>query len=141
MTHRFLLDTNTLSEPMKPKPNPGVLRRLEELGEVSCMAAPVWHELVYGARLLPPSKKRQAIEQYLIEVVQTSFPILPYDEEAAEWHARERARLSKLGAKPPIIDGQIAAIAKRNGLILVTANRKDFERFEQLEIEDWMERS
>lgn len=52
-------------------------------------------------------------------------------------HARERARLDKIGAKPPFIDSQIAAIANLNGLVLVTANRKDFERFTGLELEDW----
>jgi tRNA(fMet)-specific endonuclease VapC len=137
VTRRYLLDTNTLSEPLKPEPNREALRRLREKEASIVLAAPVWHELVYGAALLPPSRKRKAIEHYLTEVVRPTFPILPYGEAAAEWHARERARLEKLGQKPPFVDGQIAAIAKSNDLVMVTANRKDFERFEGLELEDW----
>ena len=137
MTRRFLLDTNILSEPMKPEPNREVLRRLRENEAASLLAAPVWHELVYGVNLLPPSKKRRAIEHYLLNVVRPGFPILPYDERAAEWHAQERARLEKIGARPPFIDSQIAVIAKLHGLVLVTANGRDFERFEGLELEDW----
>ena len=46
--------------------------------------------------------------------------ILPYDDGAAEWHARERARLSSKGLTPSFVDGQVAAITVVNGLILVT---------------------
>jgi tRNA(fMet)-specific endonuclease VapC len=122
---------------MKLAPNGEVLRRLHEHEASIVLAAPVWHELVYGASLLPPSKKRRAIEHYLTTAVRPNFPILSYDAAAAEWHARERARLEKIGEKPPFIDGQIAAIAKSNDLVLVTANQKDFVRFAELELEDW----
>ena len=57
---RFLLDTNMLSEPMKPEPNREVLRRFRKDEASIVLAAPVWHELVYGAALFPPSKKRRA---------------------------------------------------------------------------------
>jgi tRNA(fMet)-specific endonuclease VapC len=69
--------------------------------------------------------------------VRRSLPILPYDEEAAAWHARERARLAKRGLPPSATDGQIAAIARVNDLVLVTANPKDFRRFQGLKVEDW----
>jgi tRNA(fMet)-specific endonuclease VapC len=65
------------------------------------------------------------------------LPILPYDEEAASWHARERARLARRGRPPSAADGQIAAIARVNELVLVTANSRDFRRFEGLSLEDW----
>jgi tRNA(fMet)-specific endonuclease VapC len=137
VTLRFLLDTNTVSEPLRPIPNPGILARLQEhRGEIG-IAAPVWHELVFGCRLLPPSRKRRAIETYLFHSVRPSFPILAYDEKAAEWHAVERARLVSIGKTPPFIDGQIAAIAQVAGLVLVTANGSDFERFQGLKTENW----
>lgn len=136
---RYLLDSNTFSEPMRPMPKAAVVHLIEAHGPEIALAAPVWHELVYGTEFLPASKKRQALEHYLWAVVQPSFPLLPYDRAAAEWHARERARLRKLGSTPPFIDGQIAAIARVNGLVLVTMNRIDFERFTDLEIEDWGE--
>ena len=83
------------------------------------------------------SKKRRAIEAYLEEAVRSSLPILPYDEEAASWHASERARLGKRGRPPAAADGQIAAIARVNELVIVTANVRDFRRFEGLEVVNW----
>ncbi len=74
---------------------------------------------------------------YLSEVVRVSFPILPYDDRAALWHGEERARLESLGARTPHVDAQIAAIAHTNGLILVTANPRDFSRHEGLAVQDW----
>ncbi len=70
-------------------------------------------------------------------VVLPSFPVLEYDRDAADWHARERARLSALGRTPPIVDGQIAAIAYVNGLFLVTTNERHFEGFRGLRLEVW----
>jgi tRNA(fMet)-specific endonuclease VapC len=69
--------------------------------------------------------------------VRRSFPILPYDDAAAEWHGRERARLEASGRTPPFVDGQIAAIAHNESLTLVTANTEDFRYFVDLEIADW----
>jgi tRNA(fMet)-specific endonuclease VapC len=63
--------------------------------------------------------------------------ILPYDDRAAEWHARERVRLSPKGKMPPFVDGQIAAITKVNGLVLVTRNVEDYESFSGLKTENW----
>jgi len=56
---------------------------------------------------------------------------------AAAWHARERARLANMGRMPPFVDGQIAAIAATNELVLVTANPKDFQAFRGLVVADW----
>jgi tRNA(fMet)-specific endonuclease VapC len=136
---RFLLDANVLSEPVRPYPHPGLLSRLREHREEIATAAPVWNELLYGCERLPPSRKREAIESYLFRTVRASIPILPYDQEAAEWHAAERARLVALGRTPPFIDGQIAAIAKVNNLVLVTSNRSHFDSFGGLQVQDWKE--
>jgi tRNA(fMet)-specific endonuclease VapC len=114
------------------------LARLQEhQGEIG-IAAPVWHELLFGCRLLPPSRKRDAIEAYLFRSVRKSFPVLAYDEKAAEWHAAERARLVSEGKTPPFLDGQIAAIAHVSDLVLVTANGRDFQYFEDLRTENWL---
>ena len=133
----YLLDTNALSEPVKPTPSPDFLRRLAEHSQVLCTAAPVWHELVFGTRRLPNSRRRRELERYLDEVVQASMTILPYDTQAADWHAAERARLGALGSTPPFVDGQIAAIARVRDLTLVTRNVSDFESFAGLAVEDW----
>jgi tRNA(fMet)-specific endonuclease VapC len=100
----------------------------------------VWHELTYGCQRLPRGKRRAALEAYLRDVVRVSFPNLPYDEAAATWHGKERARLEALGQPTPFVDGQIAAIAHVHGLVLVTTNDKDFVRFEGLKVENWSKR-
>jgi tRNA(fMet)-specific endonuclease VapC len=126
-----------LSEPIKSQPSQRVLEALSEHDGELATCSIVWHELCYGAARLSASKKRRAIEAYLEEAVRSALPILPYDEEAAAWHARQRARLAKRGRPPSAADGQIAAIARVNDLVLVTANRKDFRRFQGLRMEDW----
>lgn len=90
MTPRYLLHTSIVSAPASKRPNPQILRRLDEHGHESAIAAPVWHELMSGCRRLASGKRRDAIEHYLHDVVQASFPILPYDEVAATWHGYER---------------------------------------------------
>jgi len=138
MNARYLLDTNIISEPLRPKPNTGVMARLEANEAELALAAPVWHELCYGCNRLPEGKRRRAIQRYLDEVLRRHLPILPYDAAAAQWHADERARLEAMGMKTPFVDGQIAAIAMANDLVLVTANRGDYLRFSGLRIEDWL---
>lgn len=137
MTLRYLLDTNIVSAPVSKTPDAAIVRRLETRGPECAIPAPVWHELTCGCRRLPAGKRRVALEAYLEEVVRESFPILPYDEGAAAWHGRERARLEALGRPAPYVDGQIAAIAQVNDLVLVTANARDFARFKDLKVEDW----
>jgi tRNA(fMet)-specific endonuclease VapC len=111
MTLRYLLDTNIISEPVRPLPNANVMTRLVEAKSTVAIASIVWH--------------------------QVKLPILPYTQEAAEWFAGERARLMVLGLTPSYVDGQIAAIAKVNNLILVTRNVADYANFQDLPIENW----
>ena len=137
MSLRFLLDTNIVSEPLRPKPNPKILDRLQQHQAEIAIPALVWHELWFGCQRLPRSAKRTAIEAYLTEVVAVSMPVLAYDESAAEWHARERARLFALGQTPPFVDGQIAAVAHANQLSLVTINVQDDRGFADLLVTNW----
>lgn len=134
---KYLLDTNTASEPLRPRPNAGLIARLRQHEDEIAIPAPVWHELRFGCSRLPPSRQRATIERYIEEVVLASFPVLNYDREAADWHARERARLSADGRTPPFIDGQIAAVARINGLTLITSNVDDFIGFDGLDVQDW----
>ncbi|HEX7139754.1 MAG TPA: type II toxin-antitoxin system VapC family toxin [Vicinamibacterales bacterium] len=137
MSLKYLLDTNIVSEPLRPSPRRGVLRKLRRHDEEIAIPSLVWHELLYGAARLPVSRKRDVIERYLEEVVLSSMPILDYGREAAEWHAMERARLTSRGEMPSFVDGQIAAIAVAHDLILVTLNVRDFARFDRLEVVSW----
>jgi len=133
---RYLLDTNVLSEPMRPVPDPEVMDRIAAAGDTLATASPVWHEIELGRRRLPAGKRRRAIEA-MIDALSSVLVILPYDASAAAWHATERARLSRLGRAPPFVDGQIAAIAAVNDLVLVTRNVRDFSGSAALEIEWW----
>ena len=137
MTLRYLLDTSIVSSPIAKIPDVGIVQRLDEHGPECAIAAPVWHELAYGCRRLPRGRRREALETYLREVVRASFPILPYDDVAATWHAHERARLEERGRPVPYVDGQIAAIAHAGRLVLVTVNTRDFSRFTDLKVENW----
>lgn len=139
MTLHYLLDTNIVSETLRPIPNQAVLAHLREHQTEITIASVVWHELWYGCSRLPPSTKRTVIETYLKDVVARTVPILPYDQRAALWHAKERARLTQTGRMPPFADGQIAAVAVTNGLSLVTFNPNDYAAFQDLRLEDWRE--
>ena len=134
---KYLLDTNVLSEPVKTSPQKKVIKSIERHQDDIVTAAPVWHELFFGCQRLAISRKRGIIEAFLNDVVRPNILILPYDQRAAEWHARERARLSSKGNTPSFVDGQIASIAKVNGLILVTRNTGDFKKFSKLKLENW----
>lgn len=137
MSLQFLLDTNIVSEALRPKPDPHILERLRRHRSEIAIAAVVWHELWFGCHRLPKSAKRTAIETYLNDVVAATMPVLPYDERAAEWHAAERARLVAIGQTPTFVDGQIAAIARVNELTLVTLNVPDYREFSDLSVINW----
>jgi tRNA(fMet)-specific endonuclease VapC len=137
VTLRFLLDTNVLSEPVKPVPNSGVLSRLEQYRNEVSTGTPVWHELWFGCHRLPLSARRTKLEDYLREALEPSLKRLPYDDRAAERHAAERARLVGLGRTPSFIDGPIASIAIVHGLVVVTRNVDHFAAFQGLEVQDW----
>ena len=137
MSFTYLLDTNVLSEPAKPAPNPGVQQRLVEAEGTVATASLVWHELWFGCYRLPTSHRRRALRTYLRDVIAPHVPVLGYDDAAAARHAAERARLTVEGRTPSFVDGQIAAIAHVHALVLVTANVSDYESFDGLTIENW----
>jgi len=136
MALRYLLDTNVLSEATKPLPDQTALDRLVREGDRVATAAPVWHEIEFGLLRLPAGKRRRALEE-IVQRMTSSVVVLPYDQAAARWHARERARLVRGGKPPSFVDGQIAAIAAIHGLVLVTRNVRDFTSFAGLEVESW----
>ena len=100
------------------------------------MAIPAFarHELRFDCARLARSRRREAIERYLDDVVAVSYPILEYDWRAAHWHALERAWLVAAGRTPPFADRQIAAIARVNDLILVTSNKAGFRHSRGLQV-------
>lgn len=134
---KYLLDTNVLSEPLKLEPNRKVMAMLKRHQDEIATAALVWHELLFGCLRLPQSRKREMIATYLEEVVLRNMDIIPYDDRAAEWHAEQRVKLYTQGKTPSFVDGQIAAVARVNGMTLVTRNTHDFKSFDDLRVLNW----
>lgn len=141
MTLKYLLDTNILSEAKRPRPNQNVMEKLSLYKREIATATLVIHELLFGCFRLPESKKRRDLEDYINSVLIAQLPLFDYDLKSAQYHAQERARLSKIGKTPAFVDGQIASIAVCNNLILVTNNISDFEDFDRLQIENWLSES
>ena len=134
---RYLLDTNTVSEPARKSPDPEVQARLQAHGGEAAIASVVWHELVYGLDRMPAGRRRDYVAHYLLDVVRPALPVVPFDTAAAEWLARERARLEAQGTPRPALDGMIAATAATRGLILVTRNTDDVAGYDGLHVENW----
>jgi tRNA(fMet)-specific endonuclease VapC len=136
MKSKYVLDTNIISELIRPVPNPRIIRLVELYRVEIATVSTVVHELLYGCLRLSESKKRQAFLDYINNSV-LNLPVFDYDSRAAQYHAQERARLSKLGKTLAFADGQIASITVVNDLILVTNNVADFQYFDNLNIENW----
>ncbi|MEH2248063.1 type II toxin-antitoxin system VapC family toxin [Nostoc sp.] len=136
MSFKYLLDTNILSEPARPIPNANVLHKLDIYKSEVVVSSVVVHELLHGCLRLPESKRRESLWNYIHESV-LNLSVLDYDLKAAQWHAKERSRLSSIGKTPAFVDSQIASIAYCNNLILVTNNISDFEFFNDLIVENW----
>jgi len=135
----YLLDSNILSEPARLQPNEKVLQQLADHDGQYATASIVWHELVYGCELLATSKRKKQLQSYLTMLLANGLQVLPFDQTAADWYAKERARLQKQGKTCVYADGEIAAIAVSQNLILVTRNMKDFDGFQNLALENWFE--
>lgn len=127
---RILLDTNVLSELMRPRPDPGVLGWFAAQGGQTrfLISAITQAEILLGISLLPAGKKRTALS----EVVQTMFEqefhgmTLAFDDAVAPVYAAIVARRSRNGTPISVEDAQIAAIATHHRLPLATRNTRDF---------------
>jgi tRNA(fMet)-specific endonuclease VapC len=134
----WLLDTNVVSEAIRPQPNPSVMSNLKRYQGEMTIAAPVWHELRFGWLRLPEGQRRDAIGRFVQDVA-GQLPVLPYDGPAARIHAELRSRRALIGQTLPFVDGQIAAIAIAHGATLVTRNTKDFAGLQGLRLVDWFQ--
>jgi tRNA(fMet)-specific endonuclease VapC len=136
MQPRYLLDTNVISELTKLTPHRGVTQAIATHEAVCAIGSPTLEELRFGWARLQSGARKTWLGNWLDDLFD-KLPILAYDAEAANWLGLERARLTALGRAAPRTDGEIAAIAATNGLILVTRNRKDFKGYTDLLLEDW----
>jgi tRNA(fMet)-specific endonuclease VapC len=95
MSLKYLLDTNILSEAKRPQPSEKVMDKLRLYSQEISTATLVIHEMMYGCLRLPISKKCQDIEDYINSVILAQMPLFDYNIKSAQYHAQERARLSK----------------------------------------------
>jgi predicted nucleic acid-binding protein len=126
----FLLDTNVISEPMKARPNAGVLAWLGEVDEDCVFLSVVTiTELRYGIERLATGKRRDRLDDWLRKDLGLRFEgrILPVDLGIADACGRLVARSESLGRPIEPRDAFIAATAEVHGLTLVTRNASDFE--------------
>ncbi|MCA1754455.1 MAG: type II toxin-antitoxin system VapC family toxin [Spirochaeta sp.] len=133
----YLLDTNIVSEPLKPMPEPGVMERLRTYDGLICISAVVWHELLFGMSRLDKGARKQRVQAYLFDVVAPACPVIEYDASSASVHATVRAQTTAGGHILSFADGVIASTAVAHNLVLVTRNTKDFHGITGLYLENW----
>jgi len=124
---KYLLDTNILSELMKPAPDPQVREWVEERDHDTVLSSLVLAELASGVEALPDGKRKVAIAKEL-RFLQEDYAdqILSFDESAAwEW-ARYTREAREAGYAPPLLDSLVAATARAWSLTVVTRNEDDF---------------
>lgn len=126
----IILDTNVLSEILRPTPEPRVLAWLANQPRASLFTTTVTRgEILYGIRLLSDGKRRQGLWYAAQAIFNEDFAgqVLSFDVEAADSFADIAA--SRRGAGKPIsqFDAMIAATAHSRGASLATRNTKDFE--------------
>ncbi len=125
---RFLLDTNVISETVRPKPDVQVLRWLSELPTLLLPAVGVF-ELSSGIQRLSPGRKRAFLESWLDELLASNCEVLPFDREAALTCAILESDARRRGRAIDLRDLLILAIAKSQDLGVATRNVAHFRGF------------
>lgn len=127
----FLLDTNVVSEWIKPQPNPNVVAWLAEVDEDRVyMSVVSLAEIRHGVELMPIGRRRERLMSWLTDELPARFEgrILGIDQRIAEAWGIMMARSQKGGAQLGAMDAFFAATAHAHGLTLVTRNVRDFAK-------------
>jgi predicted nucleic acid-binding protein len=125
----FLLDTNAVSEWVKPRPNPGLISWTESADEDRVFLSVVsMAELCYGVERMAAGARRIRLEQWLQEELPLRFEgrILSIDVNVAEAWGRTVSRCEALGRPVDVMDAFLSATAEVHRLTLVTRNVSDF---------------
>lgn len=136
----FLLDTNVVSETIKPKPEPRVVDWLEtQMPADLFLAAQTIGELVRGARKVKEVARRERFESWIEQDLAQQFEgrVLPFDGPTAALWGRLMGDGDRTGRTPAAADAQIAAVAIHHQLTLITRNVKDFEHFDLKLLNPW----
>jgi toxin FitB len=138
----FLLDTNVVSEWVKPRPDPSVVAWLAAVDEdqvfISVMTLA---ELRYGIERMRPSIRRNRLAQWLRDDLPIRFDgrVLSIDPIVVDAWGKVVARSEAAGRPIGSMDAFIAATAEAHGLTLVTRNGSDFEASIKAVINPWVD--
>lgn len=129
MALAIVLDTNVLSELMRPQPAARVMAWFEEKAESDFFITAITRaEIMLGIALLPSGRRKEGLASAASEMFLQDFAghCLSFDERAADCYAMLVAERGRAGQPISTEDAQIAAIAITSGLPLATRNGKDF---------------
>ena len=137
----FLLDTNVLSEfNRRGDPSPRVKQWLEVADARSLYASVLTlAEIRFGVELLPTSKRRTVLEEWLEHDLPTWFEgrVLPVDRSIADRWGVLRAQAQMKGRPLSVVDGLLAATALEHGLTVVSRNVGDFAAVRLSVVNPW----
>jgi toxin FitB len=126
----IILDTNVVSEPLKPKPDAAVLKWLDAQDPQTLYITTInLAELLAGIELMAAGRKRAALKSALDNQIMPLFEgrILPFDTKAAAVFAQINAKAQSQGATMSFADCAITAIAQANNFSVATRNLRDFK--------------
>ena len=136
----IVLDTNVLSELLRPIPEPKVLTWLDAQPRSALFTTTVTQaEILYGVGVLPKGQRRST----LLKAVQAIFvadmagQVLCFDSDAANAYGRIAASRRAQGRPISQFDALIAAVTQSRGASLATRNVKDFESCGIQVIDPW----
>jgi toxin FitB len=138
----FLLDTNVVSEWIKPRPDPGVIAWCASVDEDRTLISVVTiAELRYGIERLPAGRRRARLEEWLEHELLSRFEGRILSIDAAIGHAWGKvvARADREGRPANTMDAFLAATAELHQLTMVTRNIGDFRKLTKSVINPWNE--
>ena len=130
---KFMLDTNTCIFTIKNRPTSVREAFTRRQGQL-CISTITLMELIYGAEKSSSPERNLAV----IEGFAARLEVLKYGQEAAAHTGQLRAELARVGQQIGPYDQMIAGHARSMGLIVVTNNRREFDRVPGLRVEDWV---
>lgn len=135
----IVLDTNVVSEAMKPQPNEAVRDWLNrQAAETLFLSSVTLAELLFGIHALPTGKRRELLDQALAELLDLFGPrVLPFDTDAARHYASLAVAARSGGRGFPTPDGYIAAIAASRGFIVASRDTSPYAAANVAVIDPW----